>query len=369
MKTQKNRKRLAGIAAILTVPLCLTGVQSMSARALPSYDTLMFDMEDDSPMKIGECRAVRVYDPNGTQVRFVDVRQISDNLTYTCTPGDSRIYLTATGAGEGFVQAASDPIPLHGQTPFELTGDLTVTVTDEQFVPGQILGDADGSGVVDAADSAALLSDAAQYGASKTHILPEDALTMCDTNGDGSIDATDAANILDYAAAVGAMRTTYTFDRFMEERGTHFFGAYYSRIAAPVSLLDEPPVVCNTRKEMLAYFDDPDAPMHTHYGVNSSELDAILAHYTDDFFANRSLILIPQELGSGSEWFEVNGVTVDDENRYTVDISLFMPMVGTCDMAEWYLFVETDKDAADASAIAANIQTIHLTDEMEPPIS
>lgn len=368
MKAQKNRKRLAGIAAILTVPLCLTGVQSMSARALPSSDTLMFDMEDDSPMKIGECRAVRVYDPNGTQVRFVDVRQISDNLTYTCTPGDSTIYLTATGAGEGFVQTASDPIPLYRQTPLELTGNLTITVTDEQFVPGQILGDADGSGVVDAADSAALLSDAAQYGASKTHLLPEDALTMCDTNGDGSVDATDAANILDYAAAVGVMRTTYTFDRFMEERGTHFFGAYYSRLASSVSLSDEAPVVCNTRKEMLAYCgdpDDPDALMQTHYGFNSSELRVILAHYTDDFFANRSLILIPQELGSGSEWFEVNGVTVDDENRYTVNISQFQPMICTCDMAEWYLFVETDKDAADASAIATNIQTIHLTEGMD----
>lgn len=77
--------------------------------------------------------------------------------------------------------------------------------------------------------------------------------------------------------------------------------------------------------------------------------------YDDAYFKDRILLLILLEEGSGSIRHQVTGVTAftDGVERLAVRIDTITPEVGTCDMAEWHLFVEIEAgvDVACAEAV------------------
>lgn len=61
--------------------------------------------------------------------------------------------------------------------------------------------------------------------------------------------------------------------------------------------------------------------------------------YTDEWFSDHKLLVVVLEEGSGSNRHEVVGLTKDN-----VTITRIVPQVGTCDMAEWHILVETDNN-------------------------
>ena len=78
--------------------------------------------------------------------------------------------------------------------------------------------------------------------------------------------------------------------------------------------------------------------------------DAI-AGYDDAWFADHQLLLVLLEEGSGSVRHEVKAVTAGVEP--SVDITVLTPEIGTCDMAQWHILVETGRifEAADRIAV------------------
>ncbi len=62
--------------------------------------------------------------------------------------------------------------------------------------------------------------------------------------------------------------------------------------------------------------------------------------YDDEYFKGKILVLVLLEEGSGSNRHEVTGVCLDNKGKLQIKIETKVPEVGTCDMAEWHLFIE-----------------------------
>lgn len=87
--------------------------------------------------------------------------------------------------------------------------------------------------------------------------------------------------------------------------------------------------------------------------------------YDDAYFEQQILLLILLEEGSGSNRHEVTALQPAEEGGLTVSIERKIPEVGTCDMAEWHIFVEPEPgvDVTDSSAVTV------LLDGREPGVS
>ena len=80
--------------------------------------------------------------------------------------------------------------------------------------------------------------------------------------------------------------------------------------------------------------------------------------YDEDFFLDRSLIVVRLEEGSGSNRHEVTDVLLDS-GAYLVQITRILPgpgYAGTCDMAEWHILIEIPKAEDDVPPDAVNLQ-------------
>lgn len=96
-------------------------------------------------------------------------------------------------------------------------------------------------------------------------------------------------------------------------------------------------------------------PSELDFGAHSEPLTSILPRYDGGYFADHGLIVIPIEASSGSYWFNVTDVTMNN-NGVTVCIDKFSPEVVTCDMAYWYVFVNVSKPVADAAANGVEVK-------------
>ena len=67
-------------------------------------------------------------------------------------------------------------------------------------------------------------------------------------------------------------------------------------------------------------------------------IDAI-EKYDDSWFSSHKLLVVVLEEGSGSIRH-----TVAEVNGLGVTIQREIPEVGTCDMAQWHILIEVDKD-------------------------
>lgn len=67
---------------------------------------------------------------------------------------------------------------------------------------------------------------------------------------------------------------------------------------------------------------------------------AVIAKYDEKWFESHKLLMFILEEGSGSNQHKVVNVSKDH-----ADIQRIIPDVGTCDMAEWHILVELDKNA------------------------
>ncbi len=87
--------------------------------------------------------------------------------------------------------------------------------------------------------------------------------------------------------------------------------------------------------------------------------------YDEAYFQSRILLLVLLEEGSGSVRHRVAGVTWGDEKHETlhVEIEAITPEAGTCDMAEWHIFIEPEPgaDVADESCVTVDRRSAEET--------
>ncbi len=74
-------------------------------------------------------------------------------------------------------------------------------------------------------------------------------------------------------------------------------------------------------------------------GGSADDAKQDISTYTDEWFKDHQLIVVPVDAGSGSVRFRVSMVTKD-----SITIERLVPEVGTADMASWRIFIEVGKD-------------------------
>lgn len=108
-------------------------------------------------------------------------------------------------------------------------------------------------------------------------------------------------------------------------------------------------VIIHSRDELEQYYDNYKEiyDLEHHEQVYSDTtigfLDAI-EQYDDAFFADRDLIILVLEEGSGSIRHEVNGIRPYYDNTWQLTVRRITPEVCTDDMALWHLLIEVQKN-------------------------
>ena len=107
---------------------------------------------------------------------------------------DTSKYVEESVAG---LQAAADAAQAVYEKEEADTAEVGTAVKSlvDEILKARLMGDVDGNGIVDSADSAEVLSAAAE-----AQTLDEMQSLAADVNGDGAADSSDAAEILTYAA-------------------------------------------------------------------------------------------------------------------------------------------------------------------------
>lgn len=106
-------------------------------------------------------------------------------------------------------------------------------------------------------------------------------------------------------------------------------------------------VIIRSVEELNAYYeankDIFDLDHHYSPGADSTLgfLDAA-ATYDEIYFEDRILVLVLLEEGSGSTRHRVQNVEIGPDGKLFVRIRTIVPEVGTCDMAQWHLFIEPE---------------------------
>ncbi len=86
--------------------------------------------------------------------------------------------------------------------------------------------------------------------------------------------------------------------------------------------------------------------------------------YDEEYFEDQILLMVLLEEGSGSIRHKVERVATNEEG-IVVDITTIIPEVGTCDMAEWHIFIEPEAGvfAEDADDITVFIDGRDATEK------
>lgn len=216
----------------------------------------------------------------------------------------------------------------------------------------RMLGDINGDGQVDAADAAEILYLCAIVGGAGDP-YSEDDLRVGDANGDGELAADDAAMILQYAANIGSGIVRQSFTEYMALRnvppeyfGGHCFSTWYwneSNIqevsgAVVISSVQELKPFCGAENNGSAFSD---------YG----EFLALCESYDEAWFATHDLVLITPRSGSAEAWYEVENITADKDNYWTIHIKRNIPIMVSPIDPVWYILVETNKGVESAASI------------------
>lgn len=108
-------------------------------------------------------------------------------------------------------------------------------------------------------------------------------------------------------------------------------------------------IVIRSREELEQYYEDNKSvyDLEHHEQVYSDTtigfLDAI-EQYDEAFFADRDLIILVLEEGSGSIRHEVNGIRPYYDDSWQLTVRRITPEVCTDDMAQWHLLIEVQKN-------------------------
>ena len=98
--------------------------------------------------------------------------------------------------------------------------------------------------------------------------------------------------------------------------------------------------IFTSRAELDSYVNEYKEKTGTMIGLGMNKtLEEEVAGYDDNWFSSNKLVMVILEEGSGSishKVVQVGGINITIER--------IIPAVGTCDMAEWHILIELDKD-------------------------
>lgn len=119
------------------------------------------------------------------------------------------------------------------------------------------------------------------------------------------------------------------------------FSAEYIRTGLPSEEIPSFPILTaiNSEEELELYIRENTEK----YGLNESFSEKT-EKYDKDFFAEKSVIIILLEEGSGSVTHSAEKVLTDGENEISVYITREVPEVGTCDMAYHHILISLSKE-------------------------
>ena len=114
--------------------------------------------------------------------------------------------------------------------------------------------------------------------------------------------------------------------------------------------------VVSSKEELDEYYDKykDEYSLDRSGSLSGGEIGGFLdacAEYGEEFFEEKSLVMIILEEGSGSVRHEVKSVLHYAAHGYlTVNVKRLVPEAGTCDMAEWHIILSVDKEYVPAEA-------------------
>lgn len=193
----------SSLCSILMIIMCLVVAISMcvvvAAASGETVDTASSDYTttttavhcyatqldyDDSPMAVGETRAIRFYHPATKTATGCSVDEASENISVSYEEGSDTVYVTALAEG-------SAKLYIH-ESGCAFGAYAYLTVEDEEPVLCFPRGDVNQDGKLTTGDARMVL----QYCLTDVAFLQNDVNTLADYDGDGKVDTSDARGIL-----------------------------------------------------------------------------------------------------------------------------------------------------------------------------
>lgn len=152
---------------------------------------------------------------DGTDIGYKMTDGVIDAAHYENDKGSTRVYLTDTWGvsplGKKNVNDIAKDTTVLQSIEVTFTISNLETADPDPNPSTATYGDVNGDDVINSADAAAILMEAARTGAGFDESFSPDTFKLADVNGDGKISSADASLILTYAAQDGAGLTPTPF--------------------------------------------------------------------------------------------------------------------------------------------------------------
>jgi len=156
--------------------------ETTTTTIVPDYTTRLD--YDDSPMAVGETRAIRFYHPVTNTAAGGSIYEVSDNLSVSYEEGSDTVYVTALSEGSAKLYIRESDCAFGAY--------VYLTVEEEEPVLCFPQGDVNQDGKLTTGDARMVL----QYCLADVAFLQNDVNALADYDGNGKIETSDARNIL-----------------------------------------------------------------------------------------------------------------------------------------------------------------------------
>lgn len=241
----------------------------------------------------------------------------------------------------GFVSPCAESAPLLGKNALASAGDVNLDCA------------------VDVSDAVLVSRFAAE---DRTAVITDQGRENADVTHDGNVDAQDCAKLLQFIAKkIG----------YQEMEGAVPAEQNISTPAVPDNTDPAEDYAFNVQCFRVGWQDG--SYPQTQVITSQPALEAFLAAhengweteaprcYTKEWFQAHKLLAVVLSEGSGSVSHEVTAVSAHE-----VKINRYVPQVQTCDMAEWLIMIELDRDADIADDLRVEFTVIEPESESYP---
>ncbi len=156
---------------------------------------------DDSPMKVGETRAIRFYHPATQTSSSAEFEEVSGNISYEYVEGSDTVYITALEAGTVKMYIVAHGCAFGEYVHIEIENEEAGTTTAASSVT--VCGDANSNGDVEVADAVFILQGIANPSDEKFSLTEDGKVKAnCYEPEKTGVDSEDALAIMRYMAEI-----------------------------------------------------------------------------------------------------------------------------------------------------------------------
>lgn len=156
---------------------------------------------DDSPMKVGETRAIRFYHPATQTSSSAEFEEVSGNISYEYVEGSDTVYITALEAGTAKMYIVAHGCAFGEYVHIEIENEEAGTTTAASSVT--VCGDANSNGDVEVADAVFILQGIANPSDEKFSLTEDGKVKAnCYEPEKTGVDSEDALAIMRYMAEI-----------------------------------------------------------------------------------------------------------------------------------------------------------------------